>query len=190
MTRRMEKTVIAQSCWSMLALATHTGYFFMAGWRRASAYPNVHMGCNTVNAPSPVLQPAIVSTSRRSARKNVWMAVHAQRVRFWTVNAVWKYLSVPVCTWDDIFLQDHLSLRTATPACAVMVPGNAPMKAALVSVWWSASLTTRPLTTSSSPSLVTVSIYWQETAAQTAAFLSLLRMSSVQMIRMLYAHAQ
>lgn len=38
-----------------------------------------------------------------------------QWVRFWTVIAVWRYLSVPACTWDNISLQDPLSLRTATP---------------------------------------------------------------------------
>lgn len=79
-----------------------------------------------------------------------------QWVRFWTGRAVWKYPSVPACTWADISHQDPPSLRTATPgettkmarkaqtlgsrrlncnflaACVAMVPGNAPMKAALV----------------------------------------------------------
>lgn len=69
---------------------------------------------------------------------------------------MWKYRSVPVCTWDDIFPQGPPSLKTATPGeeaehthtkphnapelnkclilavCAVTVPGNAPMKTALV----------------------------------------------------------
>lgn len=102
--RRTQKTVSVQSCWSTLAHAMRTGYFFTAGWRRANAVslsvskkvvasykvtlinlnvclcvqsPNVPSGCSTVNAPSPAPQPAIVSTSRRSARKSVWMAAHA-----------------------------------------------------------------------------------------------------------------
>lgn len=102
-TTGTRKTVTVQSCWSMLARVARTGYLFMAGWRGASAVslsdsvmvsctpwscinnlnvscvqsPSVRLGCSTVNAPSPALQPAIVSTSRRSARKSVWMAVHA-----------------------------------------------------------------------------------------------------------------
>lgn len=79
-----------------------------------------------------------------------------QWVKFWTVPAVWRYPSAPVCTWVDISRQDRPSLRTATlgetavtrinaqnpcppglnrnsPSVYVaMVPGNAPMKAALV----------------------------------------------------------
>lgn len=90
-----------------------------------------------------------------------WCAFVSQWVRFWTVIVVWKCLSVPVCTWADISLLDPLSLRTATAgeraiclqkhaytngkikqtsplncfcpaACAVTVPGSAPMKAAPV----------------------------------------------------------
>lgn len=69
---------------------------------------------------------------------------------------MWKCPSVRACTWADISLLDPPSPRTATPgetptmgrkaqtlgpadrtvtflaACVAMVPGNAPMKAALV----------------------------------------------------------
>lgn len=39
----------------------------------------------------------------------------SQWERFWMVIAAWRFLSVPVCTWDDISLQDPQYLRTATP---------------------------------------------------------------------------
>lgn len=152
------------------------------------------------------------------------------------VSAVWRYPSVPACTWADVSHQDPASLRTAIPgettktgvdaqtlgfrwlncnfpaACVATVPGNAPMKAALVrkmdtirvfnivhslvtkhkalnaliycfvfapcvqaSVWCLASLTSRLLTASFSPSPVTASTCLQETAQRTA-FLSLSRM--------------
>lgn len=102
-TRGTAKTVTAPSCWSTPALATHTGCFCTDGWRRASAVrsawgesthefmqlkglsmfcvslrvsqsPSVQLGWSTVSAPSPALQPAIASTSRRSARRSVWTA--------------------------------------------------------------------------------------------------------------------
>lgn len=104
--------------------------------------PNVQLACSTVNAPSLALQPAIASTSRRSARKSVLMAArvlvtprsrylspvsvllflvvtwHAcvfQLARFWMVIAVLRYPSVPVRTWENISHQEPRSLRTATP---------------------------------------------------------------------------
>lgn len=61
------------------------------------------------------------------------MAAHVPLVKFWMEFAVLRYLSVPVHTWDGISLQDLPSLRTVTPVCVVMVPGNVPMKAALES---------------------------------------------------------
>lgn len=94
-----------------------------------------------MNAPSPALQPAIASTSRRSARKTVWTAarvpvstrsppsplplpvplsvvvvtfVFFQWGKFWTAVAVWRCLSVPACTWGDVSLQDRPLLKTAT----------------------------------------------------------------------------
>lgn len=39
-------------------------------------FPSVQLACSTVNVPSPALQPATVSTYRRSAKKNAWMAAH------------------------------------------------------------------------------------------------------------------
>ena len=73
-------------------------------------------------------------------------------------NAVWRCLSVPVCTWDATSLQVPASLRTATSGeythtqarmhkpihthtqilsvistvYVAMAPGNAPMRAVLV----------------------------------------------------------
>lgn len=99
-TRRMQKTVTVQYCWSTPAHATPTGYFFRAGSRRANAvsvsvqksssrlsiiliyvffvkFLSVPLGCSTVCAPSLAPQLAIVSTSRRSARRSVWTDAHA-----------------------------------------------------------------------------------------------------------------
>lgn len=59
-----------------------------------------------MTSPSSTLCHSISSSS------NIFVF---QWVRFWTVSAAWRYLSVPVCTWEDISLQDPVSLRTATP---------------------------------------------------------------------------
>lgn len=34
--------------------------------------------------------------------------------KFWTAVAVWRFLSVPACTWGDVSLQDRPLLKTAT----------------------------------------------------------------------------
>lgn len=155
--------------------------------------PSAQLGCSTANAPSPALRHAIVSTSRRFARKSVWMAVHAlvtYHSRYLPVFpslccsvtssgnmvcicfSVGKVLDGNRCvevsqcscvhmgrhfppgstisqdcnTWWESNMHAGQCINTqiernTTPphsiaffpaACAVMAPGNAPMKAALV----------------------------------------------------------
>lgn len=129
-TRRMAKTVTAPSCWSMPALAMHTGYFSTDGWRRASAVrsawgectcllmyskdflyfvslcvpqsPSVQLGWSTVSAPSPVLQPAIASTSKKSARRSVWTAARVPVATRLSLR-LWLFVSVLVVVVTLLF---------------------------------------------------------------------------------------